>query len=191
MTSSSIIARFLKDGWLWNNSIEMQESMSLSEKGWQVEVAWRDAYTDDGTCIGIGVFANENISTGTVLRRGLLGRNLLVFDSKTIIPITKDKSSAEYLKNYAHVCPCNVDDQDQSMVVWLPGSGLNHSVDPNTRKICNEEGVYYLATRNIAEGDAITCDYGMYGVAPSWFTDMLEERLGSKDCMFQGFNDFV
>ena len=59
----------------WDERIGIQDQFTLEEKGWTVHVDWRS------TPHGAGVFSNDTIAAGTVLRRGILGVNLQEFTS--------------------------------------------------------------------------------------------------------------
>lgn len=67
---------------VWSDRVALQSLWTLPEKGWKVAVEWRESSTLHG---GVGVFAVEAITAGTVLRVGKLGRNLLQFTSATDI----------------------------------------------------------------------------------------------------------
>jgi len=59
----------------WNDRIGLQNRYSLKEKGWKVEVGWRP------TPYGAGVFSEEDILAGKILRKGILNVNLTKFES--------------------------------------------------------------------------------------------------------------
>lgn len=59
----------------WTDRIGLQDKYTLKEKGWEVRVDWRS------TPFGAGLFAKEDIETGTILRRGIVGINLKEFKS--------------------------------------------------------------------------------------------------------------
>jgi len=59
----------------WDDRLALQATWTAQEKGWQTSVDWRD------TPFGVGLFANEPIAAGTVLRVGRNGRNLKQFTS--------------------------------------------------------------------------------------------------------------
>ncbi|KAL7567568.1 hypothetical protein ACA910_000169 [Epithemia clementina (nom. ined.)] len=59
----------------WNDRIGLQTHWQNIEKGWQVEVDWRESTH------GVGLFALEDIVKDTVLRVGVIGVNLYQFKS--------------------------------------------------------------------------------------------------------------
>ena len=95
----------------WDDRIGIQDQFTLDEKGWKVPVYWRS------TPHGAGLFSNETITAGTVLRRGIRGVNLQEFTSRADIdnfcrssggtdgkrsdsPRSRKKAKLEYVKDY-------------------------------------------------------------------------------------------
>lgn len=110
-SSSSGMAKTLDARLDWDDRIGIQDQFTLEEKGWKVPVDWRS------TPYGAGVFSNETIAAGTVLRRGILGVNLQEFTSRADIdnfcrssggteeerndsPRSRKKAKLEYVKDY-------------------------------------------------------------------------------------------
>jgi hypothetical protein len=62
---------------IWSNRLVLQNSFTLHEKGWQIQVIWKKSQI----CTGIGVYANANIQRNTILRIGILNYNLLQFQN--------------------------------------------------------------------------------------------------------------
>lgn len=60
----------------WDDRQGLQNKWTLAEKGWEVQVEWKATTTKEH---GIGVFAQERIEPGAILRRGRLGYNLVQF----------------------------------------------------------------------------------------------------------------
>jgi hypothetical protein len=61
---------------IWDDRIGLQHRWTLPQKGWRVDVEWKPTpYT------GAGLFAAQDISRHQILRRGILGRNLIQFTS--------------------------------------------------------------------------------------------------------------
>ena len=142
-------------------------------------------------CIGIGVFADENIKAGTVMREGRFGVNMVIFNRNTNYPNTKSNQTLEHLKNWAFVCPCHVEGGGDDMMVYIPGSGINHRVNGNTRQVCRCDGVDQVSVRDIPKGEPLGIDYNSFGCAPKWHLDALKETFGTEGCLFRGLNDFV
>ena len=174
----------------WEDSGEMQESLTLQEKGWCVQVKWDKQFVGD-VCIGVGLYADQDIAAGTILRQNKLGYNLIIFNETTNLPNLKHKRTAEYLQKYAHRCPCLVDAGSMAMALLLPGDSLNHSEEPNTRTRCHKDGSHLIATRDIKKGEPMSISYRAYGPAPEWFTDMLDDKLGNSEAIFPGTNDYL
>ena len=63
------------DGADWDNRIDLQAKWPNHEKGWQVQVEWKN------TPYGVGLFASEDIPVNTILRIGQNGYNLMQFQS--------------------------------------------------------------------------------------------------------------
>ena len=156
-----------------------------------MKVCWGEEFVGDH-CIGIGVFADEDIEAGTVLRIGTIGVNLVIFNPTTNYPNkNKTKATAEHLKNYAWVCPCHVKGGGKDMMVLIPGSGINHRTQANSMTVCRKDGVDLVAVRPIKRGEPISNDYNLFGRAPQWHVDMLKEAFGTDECVFRGLNDYV
>merc|ERR1712142_8244 len=181
---SKILKDFMTLGPTWSNSVEMQKEDS--EKGWKVKVFWEMEYEKED-CLGLGLFADEPITKGTILRRGVFGKNLLVFDSEKNLPMTEVEATVEYLRNYAVLCPCG----GEHMIIWLPGCGCNHSTTPNLRPFATADGIDIIATADILKGQSLRADYRLFGKAPKWFLEILAEKTGNTECVFPGQNDYV
>jgi SET domain-containing protein len=104
---------------------------------------------------GVGVFAAEPIASGTLLWR---------FDDEfdRLIPVEKYRSAEPLVKQlldrYAYPSP-----DKPGFIVYETDNGrfMNHSGDPNS-DFSDEGGA--RATRDIAAGEEITCNYGdFYG----------------------------
>jgi hypothetical protein len=139
----------------WDDRQELQNKWTLAEKGWEVAVEWK--ITSEH---GVGVFAQEKIAPGTILRRGRLGYNLVQFhnvaDIEAFVATTttggpragdNDNDSAMEAKKWRYVADylwgfhyrTNDDghpfDENSSLMfigMWIPGNGLNHHKKPNT-----------------------------------------------------------
>lgn len=164
--------------------------MSLQEKGWQVKVCWKDEFIGNH-CIGIGTFAEEDISEGTVLRIGIFGSNMVIYNSEKNAPNVAVHGTMEYLLNYSGACPCNVAAGGEDLIFFLPGCGVNHSPNANCKLVCTVNGVCLVATRDIKNGTVLGFDYNSFGTAPEWYKKMLRDNLGTDTCVFPGLNDYV
>ena len=187
---SESLINFVKNGPTWKSSEEMQNSMTLQEKGWNVKVLWKEERIN-GKEVGLGAFANQFISKGTTLRTCIFGKNLFIFNNTTNLPNVDNKEIVEYLKHYNGVCPCNVASHADNMSFYFPAACMNHSSNPSVHYRCWADRCDIVAARDIQKGDSITVDYRNEGNPPSWYIKLLEEKLGSNECVFVGFNDYV
>ena len=102
---------------------------------------------------GVGVFAAEPIARGTVIWR---------FDAEfdRLIPVDRYESAAPLVKQlldrYAYPSP-----DKPGFIVYETDNGrfMNHADDPNS-DFSDEGGA--RATRDIAAGEGITCNYGHF-----------------------------
>lgn len=184
----------------WSDRIGLQSRLSLDEKGWHVGVDWRP------TPYGAGVFATQDIAKGSVLRTGVIGVNLKEFCSLRDIDDfchqgkTPEEISArrEYVKDYLWGFNKNADERgyDQDAVeperffgMWIPGNGLNHSVEPNTVYRATPDGINLVALCDISKDDELVDDYRRHGLSPNWLKEFAlihNVTLNFGDC-----NDFV
>jgi len=157
-----------------------------------VKVHWDDEFIDD-VCIGIGVFADQHIPSGTVLRRGVFGQNCILFSQHFNCPNLEISSIVEYLRNYAGYAGNHADScpTEKYMILYVPGISVNHSTEPNVVLTPTKEGVDLTAIKDIEDGENLRLDYRAFGNAPDWFTAMLYEKTGNKECVFLGSNDYV
>ena len=192
----------------WDNRIQLQSRFSLAEKGWCVNVEWRQ------TPYGVGLFALQEISASTILRKGIFGRNLFQFRSTTDIEefCRKGKNEDEYDAQLRYVSDYlwgfrsygmdergylmhqgennHQDDQPHDvMAMWVPGNGLNHSPNPSMVYRTSEGGIDLVALTDIVKDEEILDDYRRHGIAPEWLKTFGAER--SLTLNFVGCNDFV
>lgn len=80
----------------WSDRIGLQSKWTLEEKGWYVQVEYRE------TPFGAGVFAMEDIPANTILRKGILNRNLVEFQTIQDIEefCQKDQKLLDYVADY-------------------------------------------------------------------------------------------
>lgn len=204
----------------WGDRFQMQRSWNLSEKGWQVEVEWKN------TEFGLGVFAKQDIAKGTVLRYGRWDKNLIQFKSggdltafcKMQGPFSKEgateaeaRGRVGYVSDYLYGFDPNDEvggadsrpsdetghhDDTSSMYygMWVPGNGLNHSEQPNILYICAEGGaevgIDLTAYTDIKAGEQLMDDYRRFKKPAAWAISWAKE-LGAESMNFEGHNDFV
>ncbi len=192
----------------WNDRIGLQGAWSNVEKGWQVDVEWKD------TPYGAGLFAKEDIRSGTVLRVGRNGRNLLQFEDAAAIRAFCEQGTGaavqalvSYVSDYFYGFDPNNDGSSISSSsgssgegaapiwygIWVPGNGLNHGTTPNTVYRTAAEGlaqgIDLVAMTDITSGDELLDDYRRHGQPPAFaleFADQFDITMN-----FAGCNDFV
>jgi hypothetical protein len=185
----------------WNDRVGLQNQWSNKDKGWQVEVEWKQ------TPRGAGVFAKQDIAAGATLRHGQCGLNQLQFQSaEEMAAFCQDSDGAlkpalvAYLSDYFYGFNPNgsrAEENASSVMwygIWVPGNGLNHSERPNTIYHASSDGgiavgIDLAALTDVKKGDELLDDYRRHGQAPPWakgFADKLGISMN-----FVGCNDFV
>lgn len=183
----------------WDDRIGLQDAFSLKEKGWQISVEWR------ATPFGAGLFASQDVPKGAILRKGILGVNLIEFTCvQDIDSFCQKKGDAEilprraYVKDYLWGFNKNSDARgylrsdvspDWFFGMWIPGNGLNHNAPPNTVYVPTLSGIDLVAIDEIKQGDELFDDYRRHGTAPAWLKEFSRQHkvtLNFADC-----NDFV
>ena len=188
----------------WDDRVGLQDRFTPKEKGWRVAVEWRS------TPYGAGVFANEDIVDGTILRCGVLGVNLKKFSSIADIEDycqsgeTDDagrRAKMNYVKDYLWGFNKDADamgydkagvlppDSDRFFGMWIPGNGLNHNETPNMVYKTSADGIDLVALGDIRAGDELYDDYRRHGLSSPWlkeFSSIYNVTLNFADC-----NDFV
>ena len=197
----------------WNDRIALQENLFTEQaKGWQVHVQWKM------TPFGVGLFAAQDIPSGTILRIGSLGHNLMQFRSIDEIEAfcrlegmgndddADYQARLHYVKDYLWgYSPSHTDAQgydlassplgsdDRFYGMWIPGNGLNHSPTPNTvyrtRQGGTDVGIVLVALRDISDGEELFDDYRRHGRAPTWLLEFASSKQVSLN--FAECNDFV
>ena len=191
----------------WDDRIGLQKLWNLKEKGWKVSVEWKS------TPFGIGLFAAEDIAAGTVLRDGVLGRNLFQFRNvHEIEEFCRDSeneynSRLRYISDYLWGFDPNSDERGYTVHTsfhderffgcWIPGNGLNHNPTPNTvyrpRRSASSSGGLVGITLNalcdVPRGQELYDDYRRHDHAPEWLREFSKAKnviLNFAEC-----NDFV
>ena len=185
----------------WDDRIGLQDKWTNTEKGWKVAVEWRQ------TPFGVGLFAAEDLKRGTVIRVGKSGLNLLQFhDAADVMTFCKqdahnvetpvDPKRVGYVSDYLYgfnPIAENGGEAPRWFGIWIPGNGLNHSVEANTEYRPapggTNEGINLVASCDVACGDQLFDDYRRHGHAPQWALDFAKQygcTLNFAEC-----NDFV
>lgn len=117
---------------------------------------------------GIGLFADEDIPAGTVTWRFVPGFDQLFCEQDIA---GRPEPARSELLNYTYKHP-----ETGRYVYCLDNARfMNHADDPNTRGVhvsASIEG-YDVATRDIAKGEELTCDYFT-------FDGNVDDKLGLK-----------
>ena len=203
LSSSSSSEKFIID---WDDRIKLQNQYALQEKGWQVDVEWKQ------TPYGIGLFASQPIRKGQILRKGVLGNNLQQFQTLHEIEtfVTSKASTDEdkdaclrYIKDYLwgfyylntdpRGYPFDPEKDDRFFGMWIPGNGLNHNDEPNTVYQKTTDGINLVALENIQIGEEMFDDYKRHGqYPPSWLLDFASKYPNQVDTLnFANCNEFV
>jgi SET domain-containing protein len=106
---------------------------------------------------GIGLFAAEPIKAGTVTWRFLEGYDQL-FSAEQIAGLPMVAREAIETYTYLH--------RQGGLYVYCLDNArfMNHADDPNTAGVHVDGAIegYDIATRDIAEGEELTCDYRLF-----------------------------
>jgi uncharacterized protein len=106
---------------------------------------------------GIGLFAAEPIKAGTVTWRFVPGFDQL-FAAAQIESLPP--AAREQLETYTYL------HEESGLLVYCLDNArfMNHAENPNTRGIHEQGRIegYDIATRDIAEGEELTCDYHQF-----------------------------
>lgn len=186
----------------WDDRLGLQQMWSHAEKGWKVaDVDWKP------TEFGVGLFAETDIAVDTVLRVGVIGRNLIQFRSVADINAFCSQHGKgdydkrlHYVKDYlwgfhsvtderGYITALSDGSTNRFFGMWIPGNGLNHCNTPNTVYRKTAVGIDLVALTDIKAGDEIYDDYRRHGSAPGFlkeFAAMHNVTLNFADC-----NDFV
>jgi len=158
----------------WLDSRTMQASVPHEKKGWLRKVVWQDS-----AIAGIGVFANEDIESGAVIRRYIESQNLMVLRKMDDVP--PGPHTMEYLSNFAGSVVKGGD-----VVIFLPGNCMNHSDDHNIIYVATPKGYDMIAIRDIGKGEEMTSNYLVdCEICPSWYYELMG-RNPLKDCATSG-----
>lgn len=211
--SSEFLVNATEETLDWNDRIGLQQRWDNNQKGWQVAVEWRP------TPYGAGLFALQDIAAKTVLRRGVLGKNLLQFksieeiqdfcqnakvntDTETDTDTDERSARLHYVKDYLwgfyrqadergypSKCSNSNDNDNRFFGMWIPGNGLNHNMQPNTVYRETTHGIDLVALVNVQAGQELYDDYRRHGTAPPWLQAFAKQYAVTLN--FADCNDFV
>jgi len=178
-----IINNFVKEGIpaFWADRYNMQKAYSLKAKGWKVQVRWGQSPICGA---GVGVFADEDVKKGQLIRLATHGKNLIRFRKQSDLPKKMSPGTKDYISNYC----AQID--DRFVMIFIPGCCYNHSIDPNVKMIvADEETIHVLAVKNIEAGTELLGDYNSFGEPPKYLKEFAKnERM---DLVFPGYNSFL
>jgi len=166
----------------------LQRNFSSSSKGWLVPVHWAECTRGHG----LSVFASEDIEEGTVMRRGVLGVNVITFAGKEdIARLENNPHVAAYAADY--VGGYQLEDGTVRCYFLVPGCAINHcAVEDNILAYWPDDDTFHcVAKRNIAAGDQIFLDYNSFGLAPEWLVEWRDKTRKELALTFKGQNDYV
>lgn len=184
----------------WDDRIALQETWFNSEKGWKVEVEWKNGK------FGVGLFAAQDIASGTKLREGITGKNLIEFTTvDEIEDFCLSAGGDEYNSRLRYVSDylwgfatkgtdergyaSSQNDRERFYGMWIPGNGLNHSLQPNTVYRTSERGIDLFALEDILSGEELYDDYRRHGTPPAWLLDFATAK--NLTLNFPGCNEFL
>lgn len=201
----------------WDDRLAVQAHWTLTEKGWCVPVEWKMS------TFGIGTFVSESSSTvipkGTLLRVGVVGRNLIQFHSAADIEAfcssrggnclvdedgdSDENTNEDYQKRLRYVCDyvysvgTNFDDHDPTndrfIGMWFPGHGINHSRTESCvtfERTKDGSSILMKASRDLYAGQEIYWDYSNHGPCPAWLKEYTANK-GLSTCNFIDTSDFI
>jgi SET domain-containing protein len=106
---------------------------------------------------GIGLFAGEDIARGTITWRFMPGYDRML-TAREMSALPEPARSA--LLDHVYL------DAESGLFVLCMDNArfMNHADDPNTKGIHDDGKIegYDVATRDIAEGEELTCDYNAF-----------------------------
>jgi len=181
-----------------DDRLRLQSFWTDMEKGWLVPVERRHTHN-----AGLGLFAKENILKGQILRRSILGKNLVQFRSKEDIctflntfPSEIQESVCQYIADYTFGLKCG-EGGEFFYGLFFPGNGPNHSAQRNSGLQFHYSsdgqiaGIDFAALDDIDAGGEIWDDYSLFGEAPSWLMTWHAEHCQKFDLTFPGTNHYV
>merc|ERR1712241_455127 len=174
----------------WTNTMDMQNQFPTAQaKGWQVDMRW--GKSEHLAKIGMkstGAYVMEDVKKGQVLRKGEVGKNLILATKMEDFPKLTE-TTKYYISNYCATSN-SASEGNQEVYLWLPGNSRNHTTEnPNCESVKKPHGYDIVATRDIAKGEELLTNYTGFGTPPSWFATWIKDN--KVDSVFKGLNDFV
>jgi len=169
---SKIIDRVLQYGippkWMQNTAF-IQVYAGVKDTGLQVELNWKRSRIKKA---GNGCFAVHSIEKGDIIRQGFLGQNVIACHSKEELPFLTE-STYNYLEHFGYT----IDEHDETVYLWIPPNGINHSLSPNVQSSMVCYGIETVALRDIEEGEELTANYLRYrNNPPTWYREVMQDR---------------
>ena len=180
----------------WDNREALQSRWTPHEKGWRIQVEWKR------TPFGLGAFAAQDVTQGTILRVGKSRRNLIIFSSKQdIVAFLGDPDHPQYHPKVRYLSDYlfgnfHPETQEFTYGILVPGFGTNHSDTPNVQTSHidgdgsnDDQVISMVAVRDIRQGEELRNSYHACGPAPDFVKEFSEQHQVS--LVFPGCNDFV
>jgi len=177
---------------------KFREHIPKEEIGWQIETSLKQ------TKYGFGIFTTQDVKKGQVLRRGVIGLNMLEITPQSVHHIPGydknknyiDPTTLNYMKNYIIG---SEEGPKESVYLWIPGCGINHATGDGATNAevyydntlyGGVRGFVHIAKRDIKKGEEMYQDYRSYGYCPIWFGNFMA-KFGVNELLFPDKNDFV
>ena len=166
----------------WLDALKMQSMYSLERKGYHKKVIWKKS-TLEG--VNIGIFADEPIKKGDLIRTLEENKNLIIFRSREDLPPLTE-STIKYIVNYLYGSG-----EDGSCQMCVPGMSANHDAGRANMDVrsMSDHVTHITCTRDIEPGEEILLDYSKFGQPPDWLVEIKEER--GLTILWEGHNQFV
>jgi len=181
-----------------DDRLSLQTCWTDLEKGWRVSVERRHTHN-----AGLGLFAQEKLVKAQILRRHMLGKDLVQFQSKedrctfmNRFPSDSQESVCTYIADYTFGLKCG-EEGGVFYGLFFPGCGPNHFPQGNSCLQFHYSsdgqivGIDHVALNEIGSGEEITGDYRPLGEAPTWLVNWHGEYCPKLELTFPGTNHYV
>ena len=165
----------------WSDTLHTQALYSNQQKGYLKKVTWKHS-TLPGA--GIGIFAEESLKKGEVLRVMEEGKNAIFFHSEKDIPPLDNSYTRQYLQD-------NLLQLDDILGICIPMTAINHrSTRHNSTLVKISATVFHnVICEDVQAGEEIVNNYVEYGEPPAWLK--MFAKTHNIAMPFKGCNDYV
>merc|ERR1719499_493648 len=172
MKSSRSIRKVMERGipaiWMQNTAL-IQVYAKVEHTGLDIEVVWKRSKIKKA---GNGCFTRQAIKKDDIIRQGVDGMNLIAATCASELPLLTE-STYKYLEHFAYT----INENDDTVYLWIPPNGINHSLEPNIQSDMIDGGIETIALRDIEEGEELTANYTRFrSTPPDWFREVMQER---------------